>query len=153
MGEFPLNHPTNPLEVEINNYFWVLYNDITDNWVEVFKNDLPNQMSNNFRGYGRINQFNDNYHYFKVRKGTPEHPGEETHRYRSQIIAAYLERRFDKDFEVHHILNAPRDKYGKYDDTAVIIIYGDSKEEVKRIHQRYHNLPINMSRRQRGEIK
>lgn len=50
MGEFKLDHPTNPLEKEVNKYFWVLFNDITNNWVEVFKNDLPNQMSKGKRG-------------------------------------------------------------------------------------------------------
>lgn len=152
MGYFKVDEPTNELEQRINDSFWKYFDDITNNTVEVFKNDLPNQMSNNFRRYGAINQFNDNYHYFKVRKGTLDNPGEETHRYRTQIITAYLEREFDLDFELHHY-DAPKDEFGKYDDTKVIIIYGNSKYEVKETHQTFHDRPINMSSRKRGEIK
>ena len=81
-----------------------------------------------------------------------DNPGIETHRYRTQIITALLEREFDLDFEIHHY-SEERDADGKYDDTKVIIIYGQTKFEVKDIHQRFHNRPINMSRRRRGEIK
>src|SRR5690554_710377 len=150
MPYFEIDKPNNALEKEINKYFWECYNDITNNYEEVFKNDLPQEMSNNFRGYGRLNQFNDNYHYFKVTLGTNENPRKLSHRYRTQIIAAYLERKFNLDFEVHHY-SRDRDEFGKYDDKKVYIIYGDSKNEVKDIHQKFHKHPINLSRRKRGE--
>ena len=152
MGYFTINEPQNDLERRMNDAFWRFFNDITNNGIEVFENDCPNQMSNNFRRYGGLNQFNDNYHYFKVRKGTADNPGEETHRYRTQIITVLLEREFDMDFEVHHY-SQERDETGKYDDTKVIIIYGNTKFEVKDIHQSFHNQPINMSLRKRGEIR
>ena len=152
MGFFRVDEPTNELEQRMNEAYWRFFNDITANSTEVFYNDLPQQMSNNFRRYGAINQFNNNYHYFKVRKGTPDNPGEETHRYRTQIITAYLEREFNLDFEVHHYSD-DRDEAGKYDDTKVIIIYGNTKQEVKDIHQTFHDYPVNWSRRRRGEIK
>ena len=151
MPYFSLNHPKNDFENDINEAFWTFFNEITNNGVEVFENDKPEQMSNHFRRYGAINQFNNHYHYFRVRKGTVESPGEWTHRYRSQIIAAWLERKFDLDFEVHHI--GEFDRTGKYDDTKVIIIYARSKEEVKYIHQQFHTYPINSSKRLRGEIR
>ena len=152
MGYFTLDEPSNELERNINAAFWRFFNDVTNNGTEVFENDCPDQMSNNFRRYGAINQFNNNYHYFKCIKGTMDNPGIETHRYRTQIITALLEREFDLDFEIHHY-SEERDADGKYDDTKVIIIYGQTKFEVKDIHQRFHNRPINMSRRRRGEIK
>ena len=151
MGYFNIDEPSNELEQRINDAFWRFFNDITNNGTEVFENDCPDQMSNNFRVYGGLNQFNNNYHYFKCIKGTADNPGIETHRYRTQIIAAYLEREFDLDFEVHHI--GEKDEVGKYDDTKVIIIYANSKEEVKRIHQTFHRKRINGNRRIRGEIK
>lgn len=152
MGYFTLDEPSNELEQRMNDAFWRFFNEITNNSTEVFQNDLHNEMSDNFRGYGRLNQFNSNYHYFRVRKGTPDNPGEMTHRYRTQIIAAYLEREFDLDFELHHY-SADRDEDGKYDDTRVYIIYGNTKDEVKRIHQMFHSRQINTSNRRRGEIK
>lgn len=152
MGYFTLDEPSNELERNINAAFWRFFNDITNNGTEVFENDCPDQMSNDFRFYGGLNQFNNNYHYFKCIKGTMDNPGIETHRYRTQIITALLEREFDLDFEIHHY-SEERDADGKYDDTRVIIIYGQTKFEVKDIHQRFHNRPINMSRRRRGEIK
>jgi hypothetical protein len=152
MPYFEINKPSNALEKEINNYFWILYDDITKNYTEVFKNDLPHEMSNNFRQYGALNQFNDNYHYFKVQLGTENSPRNFSHRYRTQIIAALLERKFDLDFEVHHF-SPVKDSFGKYDDTLVYIIYGDTKEEVKDIHQSFHSFKINLSKRKRGEIR
>lgn len=152
MGYFKIDEPSNELEQRINDAFWRFFNDITNNGTEVFRNDCPDQMSNGFRRYGGLNQFNDNYHYFKVVKGTPDNPGVETHRYRTQILAVLLEREFNLDFEVHHY-SRDKDETGKYDDTKVIIIYADTKEKVKEIHQGFHRYPINMSSRKRGEIK
>lgn len=152
MPYFEIDKPTNDLERKMNEYFWKFYNHITENFEEVFKNDLPQEMSNQFRRYGALNQFNDNYHYFKVRLGTKENPRQMSHRYRTQIIAAYLERQFDLDFEVHHYSQV-KDNTGKYDDTKVYIIYADTKEKVKDIHQQFHSFKINTSRRLRGEIR
>ena len=65
MGYFRIDEPSNDLEREMNNAFWRFFSDITNNGIEVFENDLPNQMNDNFRFYGGLNQFNNNYHYFK----------------------------------------------------------------------------------------
>lgn len=153
MPYFQVDSPQNEFEKIINAYFWTLFNDITNNCEEVFKNDLPQEMSNHFRGYGRLNQFNDNYHYFKIMLGTVEQPRYVSHRYRTQIIAALLERKFNLDFELHHDFSVPKDRFGKYDDTKVYIIYANTKEEVKNIHQQFHKFMINYSRRKRGEIR
>ncbi len=152
MPYFPLDKPSNDFEILINSSFWKYYQDITSNYSEVIENDLPQEMSNNFRRYGALNQFNNNYHYYKVTLGTPTSPREESHRYRTQIIAALLEREFDLDFEIHHT-SYIKDSYGKYDDTKVIIIYDSTKLGVKNIHQKFHTKKINDSKRIRGEIK
>lgn len=152
MPYFKINEPNNALEKQMNIEFWNIYNDITNNYEPVFENDLPNEMSNGFRKYGALNQFNPNYHYFRTPLGTLQNPKNISHRYRTQIIAARLERIFDMDFEVHHY-SSVKDEFKKYDDTKVFIIYGDSKEEVKNIHQTFHTFAINLSKRKRGEIR
>jgi hypothetical protein len=152
MPFFKIDYPTNQKETDINNSFWEHFDFISKNSQEVFENDLPKEMSNSFRRYGAINQFNKNYHYYKFMLGKPGHDRFTSHRYRTQIIAALLERNFDLDFEVHHY-SQEKDEHGKYDDKKVIIIYGDSKDEVKSIHQTFHKYPVNTSTRLRGEIK
>lgn len=147
MPSFKANNPKTDLDKSINSDFWKMFDLIKKYHEEVFENDLPNEMSNNFVGYGVLNQFNKNYHYHKITLTS----GRKSHRYLSQIIAAWLEQKYDKDFEIHHI--GSRDETGKYDDKEVIIIYGDSKDEVKSIHQSFHNWTVNSSRRKRGEIK
>lgn len=153
MPFFYYNKPTNEFEKEIQKYYDLYFDEITNKHKEVFENDLPNEMSNGFRGYGRLNQFNNHYHYFKVMLGTPDKPRCESHRYRTQILAVYLERHFNKDFEIHHDFSQPKDEFGKYNDKKTFIIYGDTKEEVKNIHQTFHTVRINPSKRVRGEIK
>lgn len=150
MPYFEIDKYNNEFEKEINNAFWRYYNEVT-NYKEVFENNLS-EMSDNFRGYGKLNQFNKNYHYFECTLGTKDNPKKSSHRYRTQIIAALLEREFDLDFEVHHYSQA-KDQQNKYDDKKVYIIFGNDKLEVKNIHQRFHSFPINLSKRVRGEIK
>jgi hypothetical protein len=152
MPYFELDKPNNNLERKLNESFWRFFKEISENYIEVYRNDLPNEMTNSFRRYGAINQFNQNYHYFKVMIGTPTNPKYESHRYRTQIISAFLEREYDLDFEIHHYSQI-KDELGKYDDTRVYVIYGQTKGEVKRIHQTFHNNPINSSLRIRGEIR
>lgn len=147
MPSFKINEPQTNMEKLIFSDFWKMFDIIKKYHDEVFENDLPAEMANNFVGYGVLNQFNKNYHYHKVKLTS----GRESHRYLTQIITAWLEEKYDKDFEIHHI--GKRDATGKYDDKEVIIIYGDSKDEVKEIHQTFHSWKINSSRRKRGEIK
>jgi hypothetical protein len=152
MPYFKLDEPSIDLEKEINEYFLFYFNKITNESIEIYQNDLPEEMSNHFRKYGAINQFNHSYHYFKVKLGKTGEEKQESHRYRSQIINVYLERQFDLDFEIHHYSNQ-MDRFNKYDDKKVFIIYGNSKEEVKKIHQSFHKFIINSSKRERGELR
>ena len=121
MPFFKIDYPTNQKETDINNSFWEHFDFISKKSQEVFENDLPKEMSNSFRRYGAINQFNKNYHYYKFMLGKPGHDRFTSHRYRTQIIAALLERNFDLDFEVHHY-SQEKDDHGKnmsfiYDET------------------------------------